>query len=88
MPLAGDNRCPSILPTPAKLSKFGDRVRFAGARREFEVNTSMPGPSGWIPPGIGRGTPAARAPSSGAARCPAHRVPGGAWPCRRPPSVR
>jgi Transposase len=25
---------PSILPTPAKLSKFGDRVRFAGARRE------------------------------------------------------
>ena len=25
---------PSILPTPAKLLKFGDRVRFAGARRE------------------------------------------------------
>jgi len=34
MPLAGDSRCPSILPTPAKLLKFGDRVRFAGARRE------------------------------------------------------
>src|SRR5579864_1894314 len=25
---------PSILPAPAKLLKFGDRVRFAGARRE------------------------------------------------------
>ena len=29
----------------------------------------MPGPGGWMPPGIGRGTPTARAPSSGAARC-------------------
>jgi hypothetical protein len=28
---------PSILPTPAKLLEFGDCVRFAGARREFEV---------------------------------------------------
>src|SRR6266487_2621289 len=35
-------------------------------------NTSVPGPNGWIPPGIGRGSPARRAASAGPApsTCP------------------
>jgi len=88
MPLAGDNRCRRSC---QRLRSCRNSVIVSGSLvpgGNLRWNTSMPGPGGWMPPGIGRGTPAARAPSSGAARCPAHRVPGGAWPCRRAPSVR
>jgi len=79
---------PSILPTPAKLLKFGDRVRFAGARREQVKHLDARAEGAGCRQGSAAGHQqrARRAP----ARPDALRtgVPGGAWPCRRAPSVR
>jgi hypothetical protein len=71
---------PSILPTPAKLLKFGDRVRFAGARREQVkhldaraegVDTARDRP---------RDTNSRRAEFRRGPMPCAPGVPGGAWP--------
>ena len=53
--------------------EIGDRVRLAGPGGNMWNTSGLAGASGWMPPGIGRGSPARRAASAGPA--PATWVP-------------
>ena len=79
---------PSILPTPAKLLKFGDRVRFAGARREQVKHLDARAERLDAARDRPRDTSSPRAEFRRGPMPLRTGVPGGAWPCRRAPSVR